>query len=105
MNTSTEIYTIENESFALECNYIGFPAPIITWKFNDSIVSNDSSDIAIINIKYEVSGSSRFMWSTVSSNAIEGKYSCILINAIESANTTFTVKKTSKLYQSSNVLH
>ena len=105
MDTLTEIFLLENESFALECNYVGFPAPSITWTFNDSIVSNDSSGISIVNFKSKVSGSSRFMWSTESSNNFEGNYSCIFINAIQSANTIFTVKKTSKFYQSINTLH
>ena len=93
INDSTEIFIFEEESVTLECNYIGFPAPSITWTFNDSIVSNDSSGVSIVNFKSENNGTSRLTRSNVSSDTIEGRYSRILINVINKANIIFTVTK------------
>ena len=97
MNPLTEIYVFENESFTLQCNYAGFPAPYITWIFNNSVVTNDSnSGVSIVNIKSETSGTSRLTISNVSSDESLGRYLCAVSNIIGTANTTFIVTLASK---------
>ena len=97
MNPLTEVYVFVNESFTLQCNYAGFPAPNITWTFNDLVVTNDSSSgISIVNIKSKTSGTSRLTRSNVSSNESLGRYLCAVSNIIGTANTTFIVTLASK---------
>ena len=99
MNNLTEImFLLEDESFSVECNYVAFPAPNITWTYNNSVVTNASSSrvTTVYNMKSENSGTSRLRRISVSSNIIEGRYSCILRNDLGTANTTYIVKKTSK---------
>ena len=48
--------------------------------YNDSVIINDSnSGVSIVNIKCEISGISRLRRISVSSNIIDGRYSCILL--------------------------
>ena len=94
MNSLTDIFVLEGESVTLECNYVGFPAPNITWTFNNSVITNDSSSgISIVIAMSETNGSSRL---SLSSNTREGNYSCMLSNVVGTADTTYIVQETSK---------
>ena len=100
MNNLTEIFILEDESLTLECNYVGFPVPNITWTHNDLVIINDSgSSLSIVIIKSETNGTSRLRRISMSSNNIEGRYTCILSNDLGTANTTYIVMKTSKFHE------
>jgi len=97
MDSVAEIFILEDESFTLDCSYVGFPAPNITWMLNDSVVtSNSISGIHIVDLKSTTNGTSRLTRNTLTSSR-DGKYSCVLTNTVGTASATFNVQTAGKI--------
>lgn len=76
LETTEEIYALDNEDATLECFFTGYPTPKITWMQDDEVLTSD--DHFVITVDPE-EGKTTLLVKGVSYDDI-GEYECIAVN-------------------------
>lgn len=76
LDTTEEVYALDNEDATLECFFTGHPTPKITWMQDDDVLSSD--DHFIISVDPEA-GKATLLVKGVTYDDI-GEYECIAVN-------------------------
>ncbi|PIK40412.1 putative striated muscle-specific serine/threonine-protein kinase-like [Apostichopus japonicus] len=76
LETTEEVYALDNEDATLECFFTGHPTPKITWMQDDDVLSSD--DHFIISVDPEA-GKATLLVKGVTYDDI-GEYECIAVN-------------------------
>ena len=78
-------------SFTLDCNYVGFPIPNVTWTLNDTKIDTSSNSyVTIRSLSMSSSMTTTLTWKNVQLEA-QGRYYCLIVNNVGSANETYNV--------------
>ena len=90
MSKSEDMINV-GEALTLDCSFVGFPTPNITWMLNDSFVFLAESGVSV-NTSQSGSGSiSRLTFINVTVASTWGNYSCIVSNVAGNSSRNFEI--------------
>ena len=102
--TRVQVDAILGHSLDLTCSVHGSPIPAVKWMINETLISDDNSEVASDISISQVATSSRDLISSLFSvnltQSMSGVYSCVAINAggVAMMTTQVTVRHMSLLY-------
>ena len=79
-------------NLTLDCNYVGFPMPTVTWRLNGTECNfSTNPDVTITTSMTGTNMTTTLTWTNVPVEA-QGRHYCILINDAGSVRGSYTVQ-------------
>ena len=90
MSRSEDIVHV-GETLTLDCSFVGFPTPNITWMLNNSFVFSAESGVSVNTTQAGSGSTSRLTFTNVTMARAQGNYSCIVFNVVGNTNRNFNI--------------
>ena len=79
------------ETLTLDCSFVGFPTPNITWTLNNSVAFLAESGVSVDTSQSGSGSTSRLTFTNVTPATALGNYSCFVSNVVGNTSRNFTV--------------
>ena len=90
MSRSEDMVNV-GETLTLDCSFVGFPTPNITWMLNNSVAFLAESGVSVDTTQAGSGSISTLTFTNVTPATARGNYSCIVSNVVGNTSRNFAI--------------